>query len=54
MTTSLTRYPVEIQVPSVPLAPISPWIWGRAELTMEMSSEAIRAPREPASTAIQS
>ena len=43
-----------IQVPSVPVAPISPWICGRAELTMEISSVAISAPSAPAMTAIQS
>ena len=45
---------MEIQVPSVPLAPISPWIVGSAELVIEMSSEASSAPSAPAKTAIQS
>src|SRR5471032_1442920 len=54
MTISDIRYPVDIQVPSVPDAPICPWICGRAELVMEMSRVASSAPREPAATAIQS
>ena len=33
-----------IHVPSVPVAPISPWICGKAELVIEMSSDAINAP----------
>jgi hypothetical protein len=44
---------VAIQVPSVPLAPISPWMVGSDELTIEMSSVAISAPSVPAATASQ-
>lgn len=40
MMISATRKEVAIHVPSVPLAPISPWMVGSAELTMEMSSVA--------------
>ncbi len=54
MMISATMNDVAIQVPSVPLAPISPWMIGRAELTMEMSSIAIIAPSVPAATASQS
>ena len=50
---SATRKAVAIQVPSVPVAPISPWIVGSAELTIEMSSVASIAPSAPAATAIQ-
>ena len=49
---SATRNEVAIQVPSVTLAPISPWMTGRAELTIETSSVARSAPRAPAATAI--
>ena len=38
----------------VPVAPISPWICGKAELVIEISSVAISAPSEPAATASQS
>ncbi len=41
-------------MPSVPVAPIEPWICGSAELVMEMSSVAISAPSAPPITAIQS
>ncbi len=53
MMISATRKAVAIQVPSVPVAPISPWIVGSAELTIEMSSVASIAPSAPAATAIQ-
>src|SRR3546814_4673557 len=43
-TISATRNAVAIQVPSVPLAPISPWITGSAELTIEISSVASMVP----------
>ena len=52
-TISATRKAVAIHVPSVPVAPISPWIVGSAELTIEMSRVASSAPSEPAATAIQ-
>ena len=54
MTISATRYDVATQVPSVPLAPISPWIVGSAALTIEMSSSAMKDPIVPAATASQS
>ena len=41
-------------MPSVPVAPISPWICGSAEFVIEMSRVAISAPSAPAATAIQS
>ena len=53
MMISATRKAVAIHVPSVPVAPISPWIVGSAELTIEMSSVASSAPSAPAATAIQ-
>src|SRR5271155_2342829 len=42
-----------IQVPSEMVAPISPWICGRDEVVIEVSSVTMAAPMVPATTAIQ-
>src|SRR5277367_1310825 len=42
-----------IQVPSEMVAPISPWICGRDEVVIEVSSVTMAAPIVPATTAIQ-